>query len=99
MFPDSIDSTLIEPYGGRLVDLVSTIDQPEALSRASRWPMVQLTQRSLCDLELLSVGAFSPISRFLGERDYRRVLDEMRLADGTLFPIPVTLSIQPESWL
>jgi sulfate adenylyltransferase len=45
------------------------------------------------------VGAFSPISRFLGERDYRRVLNEMRLADGTLFPIPVTLSIQPESWL
>ena len=45
------------------------------------------------------MGAFSPISRFLGERDYHRVLDEMRLADGTLFPIPITLSIQPEPWL
>ena len=100
MFEDSTDTTLIEPYGGRLVDLVSTFDdQQEALSRASRLPTVQLTPRSLCDLELLSVGAFSPISRFLGERDYRRVLDEMRLADGTLFPIPITLPIQPESWL
>ena len=100
MFEDSTDTTLIEPYGGRLVNLVSTFDgQGEALSRASRLPIVQLTQRSLCDLELLSVGAFSPIDRFLGERDYRRVLSEMRLADGSLFPIPVTLSIQPESWL
>jgi sulfate adenylyltransferase len=100
MFEDSTDTTLIEPYGGRLVDLVSTFDdQQQALSQASRLPIVQLTPRSLCDLELLSVGAFSPISRFLGERDHRRVLDEMRLADGTLFPIPITLSIQPESWL
>jgi sulfate adenylyltransferase len=100
MFEDSTDTTLIEPYGGELVDLISTVeDQEEALSRASRLPIVQLTQRSLCDLELLSVGAFSPISRFLGERDYGRVLDEMRLADGTLFPIPITLSIQPEPWL
>jgi len=100
MFEDSTDTTLIEPYGGTLVDLISTVeDQEEALSRASRLPIVQLTQRSLCDLELLSAGAFSPVSRFLGERDYRRVLDEMRLADGTLFPIPITLSIQPEPWL
>jgi len=100
MFEDSKDTTLIEPYGGTLVDLISKVeDQEEALSRASRLPIVQLTQRSLCDLELVSAGAFSPISRFLGERDYRRVLDEMRLADGTLFPIPITLSIQPEPWL
>ena len=100
MFEDSKVTTLIEPYGGELVDLISTVeDHEEALSRASRLPTVQLTQRSLCDLELLSAGAFSPVSRFLGERDYRRVLDEMRLADGALFPIPITLSIQPEPWL
>ena len=54
MFEDSTDTTLIEPYGGELVDLISTVeDQEEALSRASRLPTVQLTQRSLCDLELL----------------------------------------------
>src|SRR4051812_12579504 len=101
MLEDSTETTtLIAPYGGSLVNLVSTVeDQEQALSRASRLPIVQLTPRSLCDLELLSTGAFSPLSRFLGERDYRRVLGEMRLADGTLFPIPITLSIKPESWL
>jgi sulfate adenylyltransferase len=47
----------------------------------------------LCDLELLAVGAFSPLDRFMSEADYKSVLDEMRLADGTIFPIPLTLSV------
>ncbi len=47
----------------------------------------------MCDLELLAVGAFSPLDRFMGKEDYERVLTEMRLKNGTLFPIPVTLPI------
>jgi sulfate adenylyltransferase len=52
-----------------------------------------LTDRQLCDLELLVNGGFSPLSGFLGEADYRSVTDDLRLADGTLWPIPITLDV------
>ncbi len=85
---------LIEPYGGRLVDLrVPEAERAELLARAHYLPSVQMTPRELCDLELLAVGAFSPLDRFMTREDYHRVLEDMRLADGTLFPIPVTLSV------
>ena len=56
-------------------------------------PSIRLSDRAICDLELLATGAFSPLSTFMGAEDYRRVLEEMRLANGQLFPIPVTLPI------
>ena len=85
---------LIEPYGGALVDLLAPADQLPALKeRASRLPSLQLSERSLCDLELLAVGAYSPLDRFMGAADYAAVLETMRLADGTLFPIPITLPV------
>ena len=85
---------LIEPYGGELVDLLVANEERESIiSRAALLPRIQLTQRNLCDLELLATGAFSPLKRFLGREDYRTVLEEMRLADGTLFPIPITLTV------
>ncbi|HEU4933175.1 MAG TPA: bifunctional sulfate adenylyltransferase/adenylylsulfate kinase [Pyrinomonadaceae bacterium] len=64
---------------------------PEELERAKNLPPVRLSERAICDLELLAVGAFSPLDRFLGRADYERVVAEMRLANGHLFPIPVTL--------
>jgi sulfate adenylyltransferase len=89
-------SNLIAPYGGKLVDLVIA---PEAIdelkAKASHLPSLQLSERSVCDLELLATGAFSPLSRFMGAEDHQRVLDEMRLASGHLFPIPVTLPVEP----
>ena len=85
-------SLLVSPYGGPLVDLVVADDtRDDLMQRANRLPAVQLSPRSLCDLELLAVGGFSPLDRFMGARDYERVLEDMRLADGTPFPIPVTL--------
>ena len=54
-----------------------------------------LDERGLCDLELLSVGGFSPLRGFMGKADYDRVVAEMRLADGTLWPLPVTLPVTP----
>jgi sulfate adenylyltransferase len=54
-----------------------------------------LDDRGLCDLELLAVGAFSPLQSFLGKVDYDRVVGEMRLRDGTLWPLPVTLPVTP----
>ena len=86
---------LIEPYGGRLVALVADADEREELrARAAQLPRLQLTPRNLCDLELMATGGFSPITRFMCEADYTRVLEEMRLADGTLFPVPITLTFK-----
>ena len=56
---------------------------------------IQISQRSLCDLELIATGAFSPLDRFMGKADYETVMEEMRLADGSLFPLPVTLPVIP----
>jgi len=92
------DSQLIGPYGGRLVNLLADPDElPSLLEKVGALRSLQLSSRSLCDLELIATGAFSPLDRFMGEADYRRVVDEMRLHDGTLFPIPVTLPIGDET--
>jgi sulfate adenylyltransferase len=88
------NSTLISPYGGKLIDLMVTGEEREELiERSKRLPSVQISARALCDLELLATGAFSPLDRFMGKADYERVLTEMRLKNGTLFPIPVTLPL------
>jgi sulfate adenylyltransferase len=86
---------LIAPYGGKLVDLLAAKDEQKAIVEKAKFlPSVQITPRSMCDLELLAVGAFSPLDRFMGEKDYRSVLRDMRLADGTLFPLPLTLPVE-----
>ena len=89
-------ATLIPPCGGELISLLAEGEALERLKEhASRLPSLQLTPRSVCDLELLATGAFSPLDRFMGRADYARVLDEMRLSRGHLFPIPVTLPVAP----
>lgn len=88
---------LIEPCGGRLVDLrVASEDVQRATAHAQQLPSIRLSERELCDLELLATGGFSPLDRFMGLADYRTVLSDMRLAAGQLFPIPVTLSVRHE---
>lgn len=80
--------SLISPYGGNLVDLTAG---DNLVAYAATLPSLQLTPRAQCDLELLATGGFSPLTRFLGAADYARVLEEMRLAGGTLWPMPITL--------
>ena len=93
-----IEKTLIEPYGGELVDLLVQDEEREELQkRATTLPRLQLTPRNICDLELMATGGFSPLDRFMGQADYQRVLEEMRLADGTLFPLPITLTFTKEA--
>ena len=87
---------LIKPYGGELVDLlVPREDLVEKTTYANSLPYVQVTSRVECDLELLAIGAFSPLSGFMNAADYHSVLDTMRLTDGALFPMPITLPIEP----
>ncbi len=87
---------LIEPYGGTLVDLIVGPDRAAEMKAAARdFASLTLDDRSLCDLELLSVGGFSPLRGFLNREDYESVLSEGRLADGTLWPLPVTLPVTP----
>lgn len=89
---------LIQPYGDRLVNLLAPADRLDDLnSYAKRLPSVQLSERTVCDLELLATGAFSPLDRFMGRSDYQRVLDEMRLSSGHLFSIPITLPVEADS--
>ena len=89
---------VISPYGGQLVDLLV----PEQLvaertAYASTLPSVQISERSLCDLELLATGGFSPLDGFMSRADYTRVVEDMRLANGTLFPVPITLPVEPDA--
>lgn len=88
-------SPLISPYGGKLVDLCVKEDELDELTELSKHlPSIKISPRAICDLELIATGAFSPLDRFMGKEDYGRVITEMRLSNGTLFPIPVTLPIE-----
>ena len=84
------------PHGGKLVNLLVSETEAEQLKTdAMHWPSVTLTERQINELEMLINGGFSPLQGFMNEADYRSVLDNMRLADGTLFPMPVCLDVNP----
>jgi sulfate adenylyltransferase len=87
-------SQLVRPHGGELKVLYLEQEEAEAERiRARDYASWDLTPRQLCDIELLLCGAFSPLEGFMNRADYDGVVDGMRLADGTLWPIPVTLDV------
>lgn len=82
------------PHGGKLITLLVDSERAEQLKQASReYPSLTLCQRQVCDLELLLNGGFSPLRGFMGQADYAGVVEDMRLADGTLWPIPIVLDV------
>ncbi len=88
---------LVAPHGGRLVDLMVDEATAAELKTASRdFASWDLTPRQMCDLELLLTGGFSPLTGFMNRDDYESVCSDMRLADGTLWPIPITLNVSGE---
>jgi len=85
---------LIAPHGGTLVDLLAGPARVEELKAESRdWVSHDVTPRQLCDLELLLNGGFSPLTGFMTSSDHAPVCADMRLADGTLWPVPITLDV------
>jgi sulfate adenylyltransferase len=98
MLTSTKTSLLIAPYGGRLVDLVVPVAERDDLKAyANMLPSLQISERAVCDLELLATGAFSPLDRFMGVEDYQHVLLAMRLSSGHIFPIPITLPVDSEA--
>jgi sulfate adenylyltransferase len=95
--PERESSHLITPHGGELIDLMAGADRGAELKAASRdWLSWDLTPRQFCDLELLLNGGFSPLTGFMKRADHDSVCERMRLADGTLWPIPILLDIPRE---
>lgn len=84
----------IAPHGGRLVNRIATHNQRlEFLEKADFLPIVQLDKRAASDLEMIAIGAFSPLTGFMEQADYESVVDQMRLANGLPWSIPVTLPV------
>lgn len=89
--------SLISPHGGKLVDREARGAERESLLRASaKMPELTINARVEADLELIAIGALSPLEGFLGEADYLSVRDNRRLANGSVWTIPVTLSATAE---
>ena len=82
------ESHLIAPHGGELVD--RTGDRPDGLESLET---VLLTAREVADLDMLASGALSPLTGFMGRDDYERVVEEMRLASGLPWALPVCLAV------
>src|SRR3989441_11825561 len=90
--PETVE---VSPHGGRLIDRVLRGDAlGEAQARASSLKRISFNARMMSDLELLAVGAYSPLEGFMGAADYRAVLREMRLANGLPWTLPITLAVR-----
>ncbi|MFD0961979.1 sulfate adenylyltransferase [Paenibacillus chungangensis] len=94
--------TQILPHGGILVNRIAQGEEREtALNKATFLPAITINAWTISDLDLIGVGAFSPLTGFMNEEDYHAVVHDMKLADGTLWSIPITLPVQEEElpWL
>jgi len=86
--------TLIAPHGGTLVNrIVDESTAAELKAAAADLPSITLSQKQACDLEMIAIGAFSPLTGFVKKADFESICRNMRLSDGTLWPIPITLAV------
>ncbi len=85
---------LIAPHGGTLVNLIAPADKTAALQREAQSLMrIKLGEREQCDLELMAIGGFSPLTGFMGERDFHSVCDRMRLTAGLAWSVPIVCPV------
>ncbi len=86
--------SLIQPHGGRLVNRLADEQKAAQLrSQAQGLPAITLSAKQACDLEMIAIGAFSPLEGFVGKADFESICNNMRLASGTVWPIPITLAV------
>ena len=84
----------IEPHGGRLINrLIALEEREQARLQARERKQIHLNRRQISDLDLIGIGALSPLEGFMGRADYERVVGEMRLASGLPWSMPVTLAV------
>lgn len=92
-----MSNELITPNGGTLVDRMVHGDQAKSLADAAgSMPSITLTDKQACDLEMIAIGAFSPLEGFVGPEDFVSICKTMKTADGTPWPIPITLSVDDD---
>jgi len=85
------------PHGGTLVNRALHGELRAAMqTRAAHLPRIELGRTSICDLELIANGAYSPLTGFMGPDDYERVLTNMRLTSGLVWSVPITLPVDSE---
>ena len=96
-FAAAASGGLIEPHGGKLVNLMLADDAAKAKAIASCNRALELSDRNACDVELLCVGGFSPLEGFMNEEDYEHCVDNMRLkGSNLLFGLPIVLDTSCE---
>ncbi|BAU64744.1 sulfate adenylyltransferase [Stanieria sp. NIES-3757] len=93
----SLNTDTIAPHGGHLINRIATAgEKEEFLAQANSLPRVQLDERATSDLVMIAIGGFSPLKGFMTQTDYESVVDDMRLANGLPWSVPVTLSVSEE---
>lgn len=91
-YPDAI-----APHGGHLINrIVSPAQKQEFLAQGETMPRLQLSDRALCDLILIAIGGFSPLTGFMDQKDYDPVVTDMRLGNGLPWSVPITLPVSEE---
>lgn len=84
----------IPPHGGSLINRLADANRAKVLmEQGAAMPRITLPAREQCDIEMIAIGAFSPLTGFMGEADFHSVCDRMQLSDGTIWPIPITCSV------
>ena len=90
-------SGLIQPHGGTLVNRVAEgSKRDELVKEAASLPRIDLSAKQSCDVEMIGIGAFSPLTGFMGSKDFNSVITDMKLASGDIWPIPITLSVSKD---
>ncbi len=90
---------LIKPYGGELINLMASDQEAKELKKNS-FKTLNCSDRNACDIELLLIGAFSPLDGFMSEKDYNSVVKQNRIESGLLFGLPIVMDpkCSPMSW-
>lgn len=86
---------MIKPHGGKLIDRIVK-DKVEFKKKAEKLKKIYIDKWTLSDIEMIGIGGFSPLEGFINKKDYISVIENMRLTDGTIWPLPITLSISDE---